>query len=95
LLKSFCISANHLLNPNQQRKREMAPSPTDRLKNIASHLIPGAKANTDKLPSFDELPNFRNFTGCAWGVWGPEDELGTVNLLTDEVVQKAASEEIQ
>lgn len=44
------------------------------------------------LPTFDELPKYKNFAGCAWGVWGPNDQLGTVNLLTDEVVQQAAAE---
>ncbi|KIJ98038.1 hypothetical protein K443DRAFT_681087 [Laccaria amethystina LaAM-08-1] len=47
------------------------------------------------LPTFDELPKYKNFTGCAWGVWGRNDQLGTVNLLTDEVVQRAATEEIK
>lgn len=45
-----------------------------------------------KLPSFDELPNFHEYTGCAWEVWGKGDELGTVNLLTAEVVAEAAKE---
>lgn len=47
-----------------------------------------------KLPSFDELPKFHNFSGCAWDVWGKDDELGTVNLLTEDVV-KIATEEIK
>ncbi|KAF9009692.1 hypothetical protein BDQ17DRAFT_1348641 [Cyathus striatus] len=47
------------------------------------------------LPTFDELPHFNSFPGCAWGVWGPDDELGTINLLTDEVVRQAAKEEIR
>ncbi|KAK0473940.1 hypothetical protein IW261DRAFT_1423303 [Armillaria novae-zelandiae] len=47
------------------------------------------------LPSFDELPNLHSFKGCAWGVWGEEDQLGTVNLLTDDVVRQAATEEIR
>lgn len=47
-----------------------------------------------QLPTFDELPAFKNFPGCAWDVWGPDDQLGTVNLLTEEVVQRAAREEI-
>ena len=42
-------------------------------------------------PKFDELPLFRNFTGCAWGVWGENDQLGTVNLLTEEVIAAAAN----
>lgn len=45
-----------------------------------------------KLPTFDELPNFHQYTGCAWEVWGKDDELGTVNLLTDEVVAEASKE---
>lgn len=45
------------------------------------------------LPTFDELPNFKNYTGCAWDVW-PND-LGTINLLTDDVVKHAAQEEIR
>jgi hypothetical protein len=38
----------------------------------------------------DNLPQ-----GCAWGVFdrdGEKDELGTLNLLTPEVVASAASE---
>ena len=46
----------------------------------------------DNLPSFDELPPFKNYPGCAWDVWGKGDELGTVNLLTDDVVTEAAKE---
>lgn len=48
-----------------------------------------------KLPSLKELPSFNQHPGCAWDVWGKDDELGTVNLLTDDVVQRAASEGIQ
>lgn len=47
------------------------------------------------LPSFDELPRFHEFNGCAWEVWGKDDELGTINLLTEDVVQRAAREEIR
>ncbi|ETW85097.1 hypothetical protein HETIRDRAFT_438158 [Heterobasidion irregulare TC 32-1] len=47
------------------------------------------------LPSFDELPHFKEYSGCAWDVWGPNDQLGTVNLLTDDLVKQAAQEEIR
>lgn len=47
------------------------------------------------LPTFDELPSFHDFKGCAWEVWGKDDELGTINLLTPEVVARAAKEEIR
>lgn len=72
---------------------------TKRLKDIISHLVPrtGSSPLSEmaSLPTFDELPSFKNFPGCAWSVWGTEDQLGTVNLLTEEVVQQAASEEIK
>ncbi|KZV72854.1 hypothetical protein PENSPDRAFT_649442 [Peniophora sp. CONT] len=47
------------------------------------------------LPTFDELPSYKDLPGCAWEVWGAGDSLGTVNLLTDAVVQRAAEEEIR
>jgi hypothetical protein len=50
---------------------------------------------TASLPTFDELPKFHELDGCAWGLWGKDDELGTVNLLTEDVVQRAAKEEIR
>ncbi|KAJ6567080.1 putative cyclase-domain-containing protein [Mycena capillaripes] len=51
--------------------------------------------NSATIPTYDELPPFRNFPGCAWGVWGVEDQLGTVNLLTDTLVKQSAAEEIR
>ncbi|KAF8548132.1 hypothetical protein OG21DRAFT_1501201 [Imleria badia] len=63
-----------------------------------STLKTGVKANGAAprvLPSFDELPKFHEFNGCAWEVWGKDDELGAINLLTEDVVQRAAREEIQ
>ncbi|KII89473.1 hypothetical protein PLICRDRAFT_609462 [Plicaturopsis crispa FD-325 SS-3] len=47
------------------------------------------------LPAYDDLPPFKNFPGCAWEVWGKDDQLGTINLLTPELVKQAATEEIQ
>jgi hypothetical protein len=47
------------------------------------------------LPAFKALPHYKNYTGCAWGVWPADDELGTVNLLTEDVVLRAAKEEIR
>ncbi|KAF2015079.1 hypothetical protein BU24DRAFT_482591 [Aaosphaeria arxii CBS 175.79] len=47
-------------------------------------------------PSFKDLPLDKNGpTGNAWGLWGPDDQLGTLNLLTDEIVGRAAKEEIR
>ncbi|KAF7441352.1 hypothetical protein PC9H_001701 [Pleurotus ostreatus] len=63
----------------------------NRLKGVLAHL----GASPKPLPTFDELPNFKEFPGCAWAVWGGSDQLGTINLLTDEVVKRAAQEEIR
>ncbi|KAF8802997.1 hypothetical protein BYT27DRAFT_7226194 [Phlegmacium glaucopus] len=60
-----------------------------------SHIVPALSSSEKPLPTFDELPAYKNFPGCAWDVWGPDDQLGTVNLLTEEVVKKAAEEEIK
>lgn len=39
------------------------------------------------IPSYDQLPiNPKYPKGTAWGVWGEEDNIGTVNLLTPERV---------
>jgi len=46
-----------------------------------------------KRPSFDELPlNKGDPPYSAWGLYGREDELGTLNLLTPEVVKEAGKE---
>jgi kynurenine formamidase len=44
------------------------------------------------VPSYDQLP-IREGTpqGAAWGVFGDDDQLGTINLLTPERVIQAAS----
>jgi hypothetical protein len=57
-------------------------------------------AENPQLPTFDELPSFEGIKGCTWKVWnnpelGFDVELGTVNLLTPSVVQRAAQEEIR
>lgn len=46
---------------------------------------------SDRLPSYAELPlDDRHPPGCAWGVFGADDEVGTINLLTPERVVRAA-----
>lgn len=85
-----------LLYP-QYTAPQSAEMTTKRLKDVLSHFLPSKSSpamTVDALPTFDELPPFKNFSGCAWKVWGPDDQLGTVNLLTDKVVQRAAQEEI-
>lgn len=49
----------------------------------------------ERLPRYRELPTEGGFPGCAWSVWGANDQLGTLNLLTGPVVARAAKEEIR
>lgn len=48
------------------------------------------------IPDFDDLPRVEGMPqGCAWGVFdkdGKKDMLGTLNLLTPEIVASAATE---
>lgn len=49
-----------------------------------------------KHPEFDALPLDKTGPhGNAWGLWGPDDQLGTLNHLVDERVSQAARECIQ
>jgi kynurenine formamidase len=44
------------------------------------------------LPSYDQLPIREGApAGAAWGVFGSDDQLGTINLLTRERVTQAAN----
>jgi kynurenine formamidase len=44
-----------------------------------------------KLPSFDELHADGKPAGSSWGLWGEDDVLGTLNLLSPEGVKRGAS----
>ncbi|KAI7771444.1 hypothetical protein LZL87_010884 [Fusarium oxysporum] len=48
-----------------------------------------------QYPDFDKLPLDKTGPrGNAWGLWGKDDQLGTLNHLTDEAVGQAARENI-
>jgi hypothetical protein len=50
-------------------------------------------ASTGERPSFHALPLRKGDPkASAWGLWGDDDELGTLNLLTPSVVKSAAAE---
>jgi hypothetical protein len=58
----------------------------------------GSNVRLDKngIPEFDDLPLGKNNPNLsAWGLYGPSDELGTLNRLTDERVAAAARSEIK
>lgn len=46
-----------------------------------------------KRPHFEDLPLQRGDPkASAWGLWGHKDELGTLNLLSPEIVARAGQE---
>lgn len=52
--------------------------------------------NENGIPRFEDLPLRKGDPMlAAWGLYGDDDELGTLNRLTDERVAAAAREEIR
>lgn len=46
-----------------------------------------------RKPDFDALPLHPDHPKCsAWGLWGSQDELGTLNLITSDVVTASKHE---
>lgn len=64
-----------------------------RLKPIIEYYSPEETKMSIQRPKFDDLslrqgdPKF-----SAWGLWGNDDELGTLNLITEDVRKAAALE---
>ena len=60
------------------------------------HALPPKQPR--RLPPYGQLPPVPGMPhGCAWGLWdtpGHKDDLGTLNLLTPDVI-RAARDEIQ
>ncbi|KAK0763348.1 hypothetical protein N5P37_004335 [Trichoderma harzianum] len=53
----------------------------------------GSVADSPSHSNFDELPLHPSHPkASAWGLWGKDDELGTLNMLTTERVQEALRE---
>lgn len=63
----------------------------------ASHgNLNGSNSSVSAIPDFDKIPAVPGMPhGYAWKVWGEGDQLGTLNLLTPEVVARAAQENIR
>jgi len=65
-------------------------------KNFSADRTPSVATMKD-LPDFKDLPPVEGMPkGCAWGLWDepgkPKDQLGSLNLLTPEVVREAIKE---
>lgn len=55
--------------------------------------VTAASRHQQPRPVFDSLPlQEGDPKASAWGLWGKDDELGALNLLTPQVIQKAAAE---
>ena len=53
----------------------------------------GTGTSATRRPPFSDLPVDKSGPhGNAWGLYGPDDELGALNLLTPEAVREAAKE---
>ncbi len=61
----------------------------------SSNSSAGNKWDTARLPDYHELPSHGGWPGCAWDVWGKGDQLGTINLLTESLVLRAAKQEFK
>jgi hypothetical protein len=73
-------------------------SPASRLSKITDTLVSSGKNDAipwdpdrTEFPTRRNLPNIPGPPGAAW-VWGPEDGLGRLNLLTPTRVAAAAKE---
>lgn len=67
-----------------------------RLKQISDSLKMAPKLNENGIPSYDSLPlRDGDPHHSAWGLYGDDDQLGTLNRLTDARVAAAAKSEIQ
>lgn len=58
------------------------------------HALPSKQPH--RLPSYNSIPPVPGMPhGCAWGLWdtpGHKDDLGTLNLLTPDVIRSARNE---
>jgi len=75
------------------KERSVFQKAQDRLSAITS-TITGTSYH--QFPAFDQLPKVQGQPqGCLWGFFdkdGRHDEIGTLNLLTSDVVRRAANE---
>ena len=75
------------------KERSVFQKAQDRLSAITSSIT---GTSYYQFPSFDQLPKVQGQPqGCLWGFFdkdGHHDEIGTLNLLTSDVVRRAANE---
>jgi len=85
-----------LLQTTQPRSRRRRKKREAREAKTKMGPPPGTNLNSNGVPDFDDLPLRKGDPRrAAWGLYGEEDQLGTLNRLTDERVASAAKEEIR
>lgn len=83
LTRLFPFQFDRLMRKNDQVENH---------KESKSYDITTVLANVQR-PAFDDLPLRKGDPkGSAWNLWGSDDELGTLNLITEDVTRAAATE---
>lgn len=71
--------------------RKIAPATKAATRRVTAAAPARPRAPEPQIPRHDELPIRPDApAGAAWGVFGDDDQLGTINLMTPEVVVEAA-----
>ncbi len=95
--KVVAIKAAKRPTPVKAAKRPMPPKAAkpiaERAKSAMRPAVATRPSHEPRLPSYSELPVREGAPdGSSWGVFGDNDEVGTINLLTPRrVVESAAS----
>jgi kynurenine formamidase len=58
---------------------------------MVDRLVAKMTHNQADIPAYDELP-LKAGVPCSWGLWGEDDKLGALNLLTPERALAAVTE---
>ena len=88
-------STSHALDRSRTqtptRKRNRSINPDNIRKSPRQNNLPNG---ISKRPAFAQLPygSKDDPKASAWGLWGPKDELGTLNYLTTDVISNASKE---
>src|SRR5438445_1682216 len=77
--------------PAKPKARARAAKPAVKRPAARPATSPAPRAIAANVPAYDRLPVREGApAGSAWGVFGDDDQVGTINLLTPERVKQAA-----
>jgi hypothetical protein len=78
------VTAKPRMRPTRPTRASSRPAPA--IASMEPRPIPADVPDYERLPIREGAP-----AGAAWGVFGEDDQLGTINLLTPERVRQAAA----